>query len=128
MLRSSWNCSVMRVLPWPLEDVMESTPAIRENCFSRGVATEEARIHVDGGKIDVRQFADGEIGITKQTRENKSRHQQGRHDGASDEDRRKMHIFLRPRLRDYRVQRGFLPFSRCCTSTKVAEFLGFGHN
>ena len=40
-------------------------PAMVENCFSSGVATEEAivsglapgrrRVHLDGGKVDVRQ-------------------------------------------------------------------------
>src|SRR5260370_21261044 len=44
MLRSSVNCSVMLVLPRALEDVMESTPAIVENCFSSGNATADAMV------------------------------------------------------------------------------------
>ena len=32
----------MFVLPWPLFELMEVTPAIVENCFSSGVATEAA--------------------------------------------------------------------------------------
>src|SRR5262249_45185754 len=39
MLRSSANCSVMRVLPSLLTEDIESSEAIVENCFSSGVAT-----------------------------------------------------------------------------------------
>ena len=42
MLRSRANCRVMRVLPRVLVEVMESMPAMLENSFSRGVATEAA--------------------------------------------------------------------------------------
>src|SRR5262245_4170432 len=42
MLRSSRNCSVMRVWFWLLDDVIESSPEINENCFSRGAATDDA--------------------------------------------------------------------------------------
>src|SRR6266566_1204187 len=42
MLRDSVNCSVMLVPPSVLDDVMASSPAIVENCFSRGVATAAA--------------------------------------------------------------------------------------
>ena len=42
MLRSSENCSVIVVMPSVDADVIESTPAIVENCFSSGVATAEA--------------------------------------------------------------------------------------
>src|SRR5262249_31367496 len=42
ILRSSVNCSVMLVEPSALDEVMESTPAIVENCFSRGRATADA--------------------------------------------------------------------------------------
>ena len=42
MSRSSANWIVMRVMPWPLSEVIESMPAIVENCFSRTVATAEA--------------------------------------------------------------------------------------
>ena len=41
-LRSSVNCSVTCVLPKVLDDVMLSMPAIVENCFSSGVATDAA--------------------------------------------------------------------------------------
>ncbi len=44
MLRSSENWMVIWVVPWPLCEVMESTPAMVENCFSRGVATAEAMV------------------------------------------------------------------------------------
>ncbi len=42
MLRSSANCSVTCVEPCRLDEVIESMPAIVENCFSSGVATELA--------------------------------------------------------------------------------------
>src|SRR5256885_15115124 len=44
MLRSKVNCSVMLVLPRLDEDVIWSTPAIVENCFSSGVATADAMV------------------------------------------------------------------------------------
>ena len=42
MSRSRSNCSVMFVLPVPLDDVIESTPAIVVNCRSSGLATDDA--------------------------------------------------------------------------------------
>ena len=42
MLRLRSNCSVMLVLPWPLLELIDVTPAIVENCFSSGVATDAA--------------------------------------------------------------------------------------
>ena len=36
------NCSVMLVLPCVLLELIELTPAIVENCFSSGVATDAA--------------------------------------------------------------------------------------
>src|SRR3972149_11293198 len=42
MLRLKENVSVIWVSPIPLLEVIESIPAIVENCFSRGGATEEA--------------------------------------------------------------------------------------
>src|SRR5258708_10920984 len=44
MLRSSANWIVICVRPWALVDVIESTPAIVENCFSSGVATADAMV------------------------------------------------------------------------------------
>src|ERR1700716_2527567 len=42
MLRSSENCMVIVACPSVEVDVMESTPAMVENCFSNGVATADA--------------------------------------------------------------------------------------
>ena len=42
MLRSRANCSVIVVQPLVDVEVIESMPAIVENCFSSGVATEDA--------------------------------------------------------------------------------------
>ena len=42
MLRLRSNCSVMLVLPCPLLELIDVTPAIVENCFSSGVATDDA--------------------------------------------------------------------------------------
>ncbi len=44
MLRLRSNCMVMEVEPIPLDDVISVIPAIRPNCRSRGVATEEAMV------------------------------------------------------------------------------------
>ena len=42
MFRLRANCRVIEVLPWLLVEVIVSTPGMVENCFSSGVATEEA--------------------------------------------------------------------------------------
>ena len=42
MLRSSANCKVIAVAPSELLDVIESIPAMVENCCSSGVATADA--------------------------------------------------------------------------------------
>ena len=42
ILRESTNCSVTLLLPNVLDDVIASSPAIVENCFSSGVATAAA--------------------------------------------------------------------------------------
>ena len=44
MSRSRSNCRVMDVLPMPLTEVIESMPAMVENCFSSGRATVEAMV------------------------------------------------------------------------------------
>ncbi len=44
MLRFRSNCRVMLVCPSALDDVISVTEAIRPNCRSSGVATEEAMI------------------------------------------------------------------------------------
>src|SRR5260370_41843789 len=44
MLRSSENCSVMVAMPSVETDVIVSTPAIVENCFSSGVASADASV------------------------------------------------------------------------------------
>src|SRR5947209_9438827 len=43
-LRLRLNWMVMFVFPNTLVDVIESMPAMVENCFSRGVATDEAMV------------------------------------------------------------------------------------
>ena len=42
MSRSRSNCSVTFVLPFPLDDVIESSPEIVVNCRSSGLATADA--------------------------------------------------------------------------------------
>ncbi len=44
MLRLKSNCKVIEVMPSPLDEIISLTPAIVENCFSSGVATEEAMV------------------------------------------------------------------------------------
>src|SRR6187551_3581065 len=46
-LRERLNCSVIGVEPWLDEDDMLSRPAIVENCFSSGVATDDAIVSGD---------------------------------------------------------------------------------
>ena len=68
MSRSRVNCSVICVTPSALVEVIESMPAMVENCFSSGVATEEAIVSglapgrlardLDRREVDVRQVAD----------------------------------------------------------------------
>ena len=40
LVRANW--SVIRVVPSVLDEVIESMPSMVENCFSRGVATDDA--------------------------------------------------------------------------------------
>ena len=44
MFRSRANWMVTRTVPWTLLEVMLSMPAMVENCFSSGVATDEAMV------------------------------------------------------------------------------------
>jgi hypothetical protein len=44
MLRSSVNWRLIATRPWLLDDVITSSPAMVENCFSSGVATAEAMV------------------------------------------------------------------------------------
>ena len=44
MLRERLNCSVIEVDPRMLVEVMESRPAMVVNCFSSGVAIEDAMV------------------------------------------------------------------------------------
>jgi hypothetical protein len=44
MFRSSANCRAICVLPWKLVEVITSRPAMVENCFSSGVATDAAMV------------------------------------------------------------------------------------
>ena len=44
MLRLSANWMVIVLMPWALTEVIESMPAIVENCFSSGVATAAAMV------------------------------------------------------------------------------------
>ncbi len=44
MFLSRVNCSVIDVLPRALDEVIESTPAMVENCFSNGNATADAMV------------------------------------------------------------------------------------
>ncbi len=44
MFRPRSNCSVMFVLPVPLDEIIESTPAMVVNWRSSGLATDEAMV------------------------------------------------------------------------------------
>src|SRR5580692_3950952 len=54
MLRLRSNCNVIEVPPSELEEVIESMPAMVENCFSSGVAIAEATV---SGLAPEKQFS-----------------------------------------------------------------------
>src|SRR5215471_3853997 len=55
MLRLKLNCKVIEVEPCELVELIESIPAMPENCLSRGVATEAAMVS---------GFAPGRLALT----------------------------------------------------------------
>src|ERR1700682_550054 len=55
MLRLRLNCRVIEVEPWELVELIESIPAIPENCRSSGVAIDEAIVS---------GFAPGRLALT----------------------------------------------------------------
>ena len=73
MLRFKSNCSVIRVSPCWLDEVIELRPEIAANCFSSGSAIDEAIVSglAPGseawteitGKVDVGQIADRQLAI-----------------------------------------------------------------
>src|ERR1700694_3099054 len=62
MLRLGSNSSVRSLVPWKLVELMTAIPGIVENCFSRGVATEEA---IDSGPAPGRSAETRMIGVLK---------------------------------------------------------------
>ena len=82
-------------------DVMLSMPAIVENCFSSGVATVAAivcglvpgnvALDRDRREIDVRQIAHRQLPVGDDPEDQNPDHDQRRHDGAFDEERREVH-------------------------------------
>ena len=95
MLRSSANWSVTCVVPCELVELIESRPAIAENCRSSGVATEaaivsglapgQARRDLDRRKVDVREVADGQRAEADRAEQEDPGHDERRHDGPPDE-------------------------------------------
>ena len=91
-----------------LVEFIESSPAMRVNCDSNGVATVTAtakyhgasarkiRGDDDGWKIDVRERVDGKREVAEQARKQKRRHDQDGHHRASDEDLRNVHDACHP--------------------------------
>jgi len=73
----------MLVAPWMFDEVIESRPAIVENCFSSGVATEDAIVSglapgsdaltTDRREIDVRQIVHRQVSGTPSDRTARSR-------------------------------------------------------
>src|SRR5215472_3317841 len=95
MLRSRVKTTVIWVSPSALVDVIESMPAMVENCRSSGVATAEAmvsarprqaRAHLDGGKVHVGQITHGQLAVGHEAEDEQARHEQRGHDGALDEE------------------------------------------
>ena len=96
MLRSSVNCTVIDVAPSVLVETMLSTPAIVENSFSSGVATDDAsvswaragdrRVDRDGRVVDAGEIADRELRVRENAKAKNPHHDERRHDGALDEE------------------------------------------
>ena len=92
MLRSSVNWMVIWVVPSALVEVIESMPAMVENCFSSGVATAEAMVSglapgrlavdLDGREVDVGQVADRQQAVGHEAEHQDARHEQRGHDRA----------------------------------------------
>ena len=63
-LRLRLNWRVICVKPWVLVDVIESTPAMVENCFSSGMATADAMVSgvAPGRLADTRMVGKSTLG------------------------------------------------------------------
>ena len=95
------NCRVILVEPWILVELIELRPAIVENCFSSGVATEDAIVSGlapgsagadhDGREVDVGEIVDRQISIRHQAEDDDRERDQRRHDRAADEDFGEIH-------------------------------------
>src|SRR5881396_1870238 len=101
MFRSRVNCSVMLVLPRFDEEVIWSTPAIVENCFSSGVATADAIVSglapgrlaftVIVGKSTL-QVAHGQQAVGHDPEQQDAHHDERRHHGPLDEELGEAHL------------------------------------
>src|SRR5256714_14395598 len=101
MLRSSVNWSVMLVLPRLDEEVIWSTPAIVENCFSSGVATADAMVSgLAPGRlaftwiveVDVREIAHRQEAVGHHPEHEDAQHDECRHDRPPDEQPGDAHL------------------------------------
>ena len=92
---------VMRVMPWPLVEVIELRPAMVENWRSSGVATEDAIVSGlapgsvadddDGREIDVRERRHRQQAVAEHAENDEGQHQQRRHDRTTDAEFRQRH-------------------------------------
>ena len=99
MSRSRSNCSVMVVTPSAFVEVIESRPAMVENCFSSGVATAAAMVSglapgrfgadLDGGEVHVGQIAHRQLRVREHAEDEDGRHDQRGRDRTADEESRR---------------------------------------
>ena len=106
--RSRLNCSVIWVLPVPLDEVIESRPAMVVNCRSSTVATDDAMVAGSApgrlactfsvGKSTLGRSLTGSVRYATTPNKRNGRHQQAGGDRPPDEDLREVHANSRSLL------------------------------
>ena len=96
MLRLRLNCSVIEVEPCELVELIESIPAMPENCLLQGrrdgcghgfrIRARQTCVHVDRGIVDCGEIADRQRSIANEAEQNYSDHHQRRRDRTIDEE------------------------------------------
>ena len=91
----------MLVLPWLLRDVIDVMPEIVANCFSSGVATDEAivsglapgqvGVDLDRRVVDGRQVGHGQLQVAHDAEDENRQDEERRRDGPPDECFREIH-------------------------------------
>ena len=118
MFRLRLNCTVIRPMPSPLTEVIESTPAMAANSRSSGVAIEAAMVeglapgrlgrYRNRRKVDLRERRQRQKGVADDSHKADRHGQQRRHDRALDAESGKRH-----RLAFRNRSRGWFERGRC---------------